>query len=318
MDSYVNDRGKRYVIYECPTGHRMDRRVKDSLPFCRICEYEFRIVTLVTDANYSLLSFDKHKKIIDIKCPNGHKYQSSIVNFRAGHRCALCAVKVISEERLTNILSSAQCKIEKAPERITTKSAIKVRCNNNHVYTTKVNYIQQGYGCPHCSNQAKKQRKTPLDEMCVENSRFTAAAVKRRVLQEKVFEEKCTACGTGRLWNKKPLMFVLDHINGINTDHRLKNLRLLCPNCNSQTETFAGRKHIKHDWKCLDCGTEISRRSKRCTTCSNRRRRPASRKIVWPEKYDLQRMVNELGYRGTAAKLGVSDSAVGRMLRKVS
>jgi hypothetical protein len=40
-------------------------------------------------------------------------------------------------------------------------------------------------------------------------------------------------------------MLVLDHINGINDDYRPGNLRLLCPNCHSQTPTFAGRNRQK-------------------------------------------------------------------------
>lgn len=43
-------------------------------------------------------------------------------------------------------------------------------------------------------------------------------------------------------WNGKPLILTLDHRNGISNDHRLENLRWLCPNCNSQTETFCGRR----------------------------------------------------------------------------
>lgn len=38
-----------------------------------------------------------------------------------------------------------------------------------------------------------------------------------------------------------PLTLQLDHINRVNNDHRLTNLRFLCPNCHSQTDTYAGK-----------------------------------------------------------------------------
>ena len=44
-------------------------------------------------------------------------------------------------------------------------------------------------------------------------------------------------------WNGKKLVFQLDHINGKRNDHRLENLRWLCPNCHSQTETYCGKKN---------------------------------------------------------------------------
>lgn len=66
-------------------------------------------------------------------------------------------------------------------------------------------------------------------------------SLKRLLIKEDVIQNKCFCCGIDPIWNNKPLVFVLDHINGVNNDNRLENLRLLCPNCNSQTETFSGR-----------------------------------------------------------------------------
>lgn len=54
-------------------------------------------------------------------------------------------------------------------------------------------------------------------------------------------EYKCACCGNTGEWNGRPLVLQLDHINGDNCDNRLENLRFLCPNCHSQTDTFAGR-----------------------------------------------------------------------------
>ncbi len=81
----------------------------------------------------------------------------------------------------------------------------------------------------------------PLAEMLVENSPHSRRNLKKRLIKEGLLTHSCALCHQGPEWNGKPLVLALDHENGINNDNRLSNLRLLCPNCHSQTDTFAGR-----------------------------------------------------------------------------
>lgn len=68
--------------------------------------------------------------------------------------------------------------------------------------------------------------------------------LKRRLIDEKYLEDRCAIC-TITEWCDKKLSLHIDHINGIKTDNRITNLRLLCPNCHSQTSTYGGRNRRK-------------------------------------------------------------------------
>jgi hypothetical protein len=90
-------------------------------------------------------------------------------------------------------------------------------------------------------------KKIPLSKILVVNSQYVSSSnLKRRLLREGVLEYLCSKCGI-TTWNEEPIILQLDHINGDNLDHRKENLRLLCPNCHSQTQTFAGRNIKKRD-----------------------------------------------------------------------
>lgn len=83
--------------------------------------------------------------------------------------------------------------------------------------------------------------KLPLDVVLVERSPYACrSSLKRRLIKEGVLEYKCSECGIWT-WQGKPLSLQLEHRNGVNDDNRRENLCLLCPNCHSQTDTFAGR-----------------------------------------------------------------------------
>ena len=51
----------------------------------------------------------------------------------------------------------------------------------------------------------------------------------------------CSICGLSTLWNNKELHFILDHIDGDATNNLRSNLRLICPNCDSQLDTYKAR-----------------------------------------------------------------------------
>lgn len=64
--------------------------------------------------------------------------------------------------------------------------------------------------------------------------------LKARLLETGLKDNRCEGCGVVE-WQGRPLTLALHHVNGIRDDNRLENLQLLCPNCHSQTDTFAGR-----------------------------------------------------------------------------
>ena len=70
---------------------------------------------------------------------------------------------------------------------------------------------------------------------------YRGGHLKHRLFDEGIKKKICEECGIGDSWNGRQLSLQLDHTNGISSDHRLENLKILCPNCHSQTPTFCGR-----------------------------------------------------------------------------
>lgn len=117
-------------------------------------------------------------------------------------------------------------------------------------YTTATKYIQRynidtNHFNPVLSGQIKK-RKTAheviplIDILDGLYPTYKTYTLKKRMIDAGYLIDQCSECGL-RDWNGKPITLDLDHINGIYNDHVRSNLRLLCPNCHSQTDTYKGR-----------------------------------------------------------------------------
>lgn len=88
-------------------------------------------------------------------------------------------------------------------------------------------------------------KRYDLVDVLIKNSPYKSSyKLKNRLYQEGFKTEKCEECGITD-WNGKRISLELDHINGDNTDNRIENLRILCPNCHSQTPTFRNKRGKK-------------------------------------------------------------------------
>lgn len=147
------------------------------------------------------------------------------------------------------------------------------------------------------------------------NSKVTRKVIKRILIEEFGWENKCNKCELSK-WLEKPIVIELEHKNGINTDNRIENLDFLCPNCHSQTSTWRARKNIKPDKLCIDCNIKIHRGNKSgyCRKCIVKHRKVYRKIIVRPSKEQLLKDLTKMSYVKVGKKYDVSDNTIRKWL----
>lgn len=159
----------------------------------------------------------------------------------------------------------------------------------------------------------------PIEEILVEKSSYlNTNNLKQKLLKLGLLENKCAECGNDGTWNGKRLALHMDHINGVHDDNRIGNLRILCPNCHSQTDTYCG-KNRKAEKKeapksfCKECGTQVWRGGIRCSVCSAK----ASRKVAdRPSKEHLLELLKTNSCVAVGKMYNVSDNTIKKWIRK--
>lgn len=149
-------------------------------------------------------------------------------------------------------------------------------------------------------------------DIFIEDSPVNQSTLRKRYLKGNYTEYKCAICGQEPIWKGKELVLTLDHINGHNNDNRLENLRWVCPNCDRQLDTFAGRNIIREHNKnfCIDCGIEIKQSSIRCPNCSRKRNGLLKRKVVRPDRDKLKSLIRSMPFVQIGKEFEVTDNAI--------
>lgn len=170
-----------------------------------------------------------------------------------------------------------------------------------------------------------------MDDVFCANSNVTQTVLRKWYIKIYGEGEKCSICNCKNLWNKKHLTMILDHIDGDNHNNIKSNLRWICPNCNSQLDTFAGRniknkihntgcdyKYISINSKkiskkiCPICNiSEISKNAKMCKQC----RIKENEKNI-PPKEDLEKLIYNTPFTKIGEMHNVSDNTVRRWCKK--
>jgi len=165
----------------------------------------------------------------------------------------------------------------------------------------------------------------PITFWLKNGTKISSTKLKDKLYKEGIKERKCELCGQGEDWNGGKMSLILDHINGVNNDNRLENLRIVCPNCNATLPTHCRgnkykkekivKKREKKRYFC-ECGKEIRNRNKnaKCIECFN----ISQRKVERPDKDTLLKEIEELGYTGTGRKYSVSDNAIRKWIKNMS
>lgn len=164
------------------------------------------------------------------------------------------------------------------------------------------------------------RRKRDLDDLLQKGVAYGSYKLLHRLYEEGLKEPKCERCNI-TTWEGEQISFHLHHKDGDRLNNELNNLQVLCPNCHSLTDNFAGKATKKDKKKkskfskCLRCGKEIRYRSKYCEECIKEKRSEKS-KINSITREELKELIRTTPFTTIAKQFNVSDNAIRKWCKK--
>lgn len=146
-----------------------------------------------------------------------------------------------SDAQLADCVQSSISVNEMLPKLGLSKSGGNHRTIKQHIRRLNLD-ISHFLGCGHNLKKKFYGRGLPLSKILIRDSTYSNNySLKRKLFACGLLKNECYLCNCQPVWRGAVLVLRLDHKNGIYNDNRIENLRILCPNCDSQLSTYAGR-----------------------------------------------------------------------------
>jgi len=222
----------------------------------------------------------------------------------------------IPDEEFINLVKSCKTYTE-----ILAYFGLMNRGNNHETLKSRINALGLIFKSVGYNPVLNSKRKKPLSYFLRKGIKVTNFYLKKRLIKEGILKDECAICGLSNTWENKYLSLHLDHKNGDPTDHRKINLRLICPNCHSQTKNYCGKAKRLPPKFCKNCGNPVHRKSKtylcfKCGQTWNKNFIKTKSFVKKPGKMELKDMLENMPVIQIGKKYGVSGNAVVKWMKK--
>jgi len=147
-----------------------------------------------------------------------------------------------------------------------------------------------------------------------------------KLVSDNIIDYMCALCGNPGTWSGKTLSLQVDHIDGDASNNEIANLRFLCPNCHSQTDTYGNKnkmkrtsrdRHSHYNRVCKQCGKNFITNGNRQVFCSIKCASDSKRVSLSINKEELENEIKTYGFSGTGKIHGVSDKSIRKWCLKL-